>query len=68
MESHFTDSDVKLLTALDFRDGTGGFAGVSRHSAARRRHLRIAEILRFHKPGSGLEQSEMRDAARRQRE
>ena len=43
VESHFTDSDVKLVTALDFSDGAGGFAGVSQRSAAGRRPLRIAE-------------------------
>jgi hypothetical protein len=68
MESHFPDSDVKLVTALDFGNGAGGFAGVSQRSAARSRPLRIAELLRFLKPGCGLEQSEMRDAQRRQRE
>src|SRR5215471_12716133 len=68
MESHFPDSDVKLVTAPDFRNGTGGFARVSQRSAARSRPLGIAELLRFLKPGCGLEQSEMRDAAWRQRE
>src|SRR5262250_2841604 len=66
MESHLPDSDVKLVTAPDFRNGTGGFARVSQRSAARSRPLRIAEFLRFLKPGCGLEQSEMRDAAWRQ--
>ncbi len=68
MESQLPDSDVKLLTAPDFRGGAGGFTGVRQRSAARSRPLGIAEFLRFLKPGCGLEQSKMSQAARRQRQ
>src|SRR5579862_1166799 len=65
MEGHFPDPDVELVTALDFGNSAGGLAGIGERSAAGRRPLRIAE-LRFLKPGSGLEQSEMRKAQGRQ--
>ena len=35
---------MKFVTALDFRNGAGGFAGISQRSAARSRPLRIAEL------------------------